>query len=105
VPVHDFLFALELSDEAWFDAMVAELAGTVLGHVGFTAPAIDELTNGLRGALSAGAGRGQKQCDVRFRAHSGELKIVVSFQGLSEWHTTRALPAPSSGPHGDDASA
>jgi hypothetical protein len=103
VPIDDFFFALELSDESSFDSMVADLAGTVLGHVGFPPAAIAELTSSLRGALSAGVRRGQHKCDVRFRAHSGELRIVVSFPGLTDWHATRALPPPPP-THGDDAS-
>ena len=48
---HEFLFALELSDEKTFDGMLAELAQAVLVYVGLGRPAIDELSRALRGAL------------------------------------------------------
>ena len=89
---HDFLFALDLSDEPHFDTMLGELAGTVLKYVGYQPPAIDELKSALKQALSAGAANGQSHCDVRFRAHAGELVITVAYQGRAEWRTTRPLP-------------
>jgi uncharacterized protein YihD (DUF1040 family) len=45
---HEFLFALELSDEKTFDGMLAELAQAVLVYVGLGRPAIDELSRALR---------------------------------------------------------
>lgn len=92
MPDHDFLFALDLSDEPHFDAMVAELAGAVLAFVGYPPTAVEELRRELRGALKAGRSNGQKQCDVRFRAVSGELRMTVTYAGSGEWRTTRALP-------------
>jgi len=89
---HEFLFALELSDEPHFDAMLGELAGAVLAHVGYPKAAADELRGVLRGALSAGPVNGDRRCDVRFKAHAGELQIVVTYAGGAEWRTTRALP-------------
>ena len=92
MPDHDFLFALDLSDEPHFDTMLAEVAGTVLKYVGYQPAAIDELRDALKQALSAGVSNGQSRCDVRFRAHSGELQITVSYAGRTEWRTTRPLP-------------
>jgi hypothetical protein len=89
---HEFLFALELSDEPHFDAMVGELAGAVLAYVGYPKAAADELRGVLRRALSAGLANGNRRCDVRFNAHAGELQIVVAYAGGSEWRTTRPLP-------------
>jgi hypothetical protein len=89
---HEFVFALELSDEPQFDSMLAELAAAVLVHVGYQTPAVDELRGVLRQALAAGSSNGQRRCDVQFRAHGGELQIAVVFAGGSEWRTTRALP-------------
>jgi hypothetical protein len=89
---HEFVFALELSDEPHFDSMLADLAAAVLVHVGYQAPAIDELRAVLRKALAAGAPNGQHRCDVQFRAQNGELHIAVVFAGGTEWRTTRALP-------------
>ena len=89
---HEFVFALELSDEPHFDVMLAELANAVLAHVGYQTPAIDELRGTLRHALATGLSNGQQRCDVQFRAHAGELQIVVTYAGGAEWRTTRALP-------------
>ena len=89
---HEFLFALDLSDEPRFDRMLGELAGTVLKYVGFQPPTIEELRSALKGALSAGVSNGHRQCDVRFRAQKGQLVISVAYAGRDEWRTTRPLP-------------
>ena len=89
---HDFLFALDVSDEAHFDAMLAELTGTVLTFVGFPPPAVEDLRQELRQALRAGPSNGSRRCDVRFRAHEGELVVTVAYAGGAEWRATRALP-------------
>jgi hypothetical protein len=91
VPEHDFVFALEI-DAAESGGMVNALCAAVLGHVGYSAPAIAELTHAVKGALPDGAGTGRR-CDVRFVAHGGELQIVVACPGAAEWRTTRPLPA------------
>ena len=88
---HDFLFALELTDESPHDRMLADLAGAVLSHVGYPAPAIEELTGALAAALADGVARGRR-CDLQFRAHAGELEIAVSYKGGGGWRTTRSLP-------------
>jgi len=89
---HEFLFALELSDEKTFDPMLAELAQAVLGHLGLTHAAIEELAGALHRALADGTAAGRRRCDVRFLAHAGELRIVVVYDGGAEWQTTRRLP-------------
>ena len=89
---HEFLFALDLSDEPKFDTMLGDLTGTVLKYVGYEPPAIDELRRAIAHALSAGASNGQRRCDVRFRAQQGQLVISVAYDGHDEWRTTRPLP-------------
>jgi hypothetical protein len=89
---HEFLFALELSDEKTFDGMLAELAQAVLVYVGLGRPAIDDLSRALRGALTEGAAAGHGRCDVRFLAHAGKLQILVTYGGGARWQTTRPLP-------------
>jgi hypothetical protein len=89
---HEFVFALEMSADPASDRMLDQLAATVLGHVGFAAPVIAELTAALHGALANGAAHGQPRCDVRFVAHAGALQIVVARAGAAEWRTTRPLP-------------
>lgn len=89
---HDFLFALELSDEPRFEGMLNDLTSAVLAHVGYAAAAVEELGSVLRTALAAGHRRGNTRCGVRFRAWSGELHISVAYEGGAEWRTTRPLP-------------
>ena len=95
----DFFFALEMSDEPEFGRMLGELVSAVLGHVGYTAPAIEELTTVLRGVLADGSASGSR-CDLRFQARAprpgqaGELEIVVARAGSAEWRTTRPVPGP-----------
>ena len=89
---HDFLFALDLSDERHFDTMLGDLADTVLKYVGYQPAAVEELRGAIKQALSSGPFNGQGRCDVRFRAQAGELVITVAYPGRDEWRTTRPLP-------------
>jgi hypothetical protein len=89
---NDFVFALELSDEAHFDGMLSDLTSAVLSHVGYSPPAIDELRGALRNALAAGYSGGNSRCDVCFAASSGELLISIAYSGGAEWRTVRPLP-------------
>jgi hypothetical protein len=89
VPVPDFVFALEI-DAADSGRMLTELCKVVLGHVGYGAPAVAELTGAVSGALPHDGAKGGRRCDV---AHGGELQIVVACPGAAEWRTTRPLPA------------
>ncbi len=91
---HDFFFALEMSDESELGRMLGELVTAVLGHVGYAAPAIEELTTTVRGVLADGAAGRRQRCDVRFQARDGELQIVVARAGSAEWRTTRPCPGP-----------
>jgi len=89
---HEFLFALELSDEKTFDGMLAEVARAVLVYVGLAQPAIDDVSGALRTALAKVAAAGRHRCDVRFLARAGQLQIVVAYDGGAPWETTRPLP-------------
>jgi hypothetical protein len=93
VPEREFVFALKLAPADpgdRYDAMLDELATSVLGHVGYTQATIGEIVATLRDALAEGAGL--RQCDVQFRAAAGELHIVVSYSGGRQWRTSRPLP-------------
>jgi hypothetical protein len=92
VPEHDFVFALEI-DAADSGRVLSELCRAVLGHVGYGASAIAELTRAVSGALPQEGATGGRRCDVRFVARGGELQIVVACAGAGEWRTTRPLPA------------
>ena len=89
---HQFLFALDLSDHAHFDEMVAEVAKNVLGHVGYAHDTTAELVALLHAALAEGAAHASHQCRVQFSAHAGELQIIVLYGGGREWRTRRPLP-------------
>ncbi|MBI3403309.1 MAG: hypothetical protein HY048_18000 [Acidobacteria bacterium] len=89
---HDFLFALELSDETPFDDLLKDLIQAVLAHVSFAPAAVDELSGALRTVLTKGAADGKRRCDVRFQARGGQLEVAIGFAGAAPWRTTRPLP-------------
>ena len=92
MPAHEFLFALDLSDQAPFDEMLREVATNLLGHIGYACDAIAELVALMHAARTQGRAHGPHHCRVQFSAHAGDLQIVISYTGGSEWHTTRPLP-------------
>jgi hypothetical protein len=94
VPDHDFFFALDMSDEPDLDRMVAELAAAVLGHVGYTAAASEDLSRALHAALTSRLASGERRCTVRFLASGGQLQVVIAGDGAPEWRTSRPLPTP-----------
>ena len=89
----DFLFALDVSGDPESDQMLADLARTVLGHVGYAHSAIDALSGELRVILAERVSDGKRRCEVRFRSEAGQLEIVVAGAGRAEWRTTWPLPA------------
>jgi len=89
---HDFVFALDLSDPARFDSMLAEVAHAIFGHVGYAADASGELTSALSGAFAEAAAAGARRCRLRFEARQGELTLAISCDGGSDWQTSRPLP-------------
>ena len=90
---HDFVFALELADDADSSRMVRELCTAVLGHVGYANSAIAALSGELRAALAERVADGKRRCEVRFRAEGGQLEIVVSGAGAADWRAAWPLPA------------
>jgi hypothetical protein len=92
VPDQEFFFALEVADEPEFRRMIGEVMTVVLGHAGYAAPTIDELTGVVHGVLAQRTATGRRRCDVRFQAKAGELQIVVARAGAAEWRTSRPLP-------------
>jgi hypothetical protein len=89
---HHFLFALKVSNLPRFDAMLDDLAGCVLKHVGYPPAAIADILAELREAVEAGSAGGVGGCDVQFRAEAGQLLIVVSYADGREWRVARAFP-------------
>jgi hypothetical protein len=92
VSEQDFVFALDVSGDRDSHRMVADLARTVLGHVGYASSAIAALTGELRSALADRLEGDKGRCEVRFRAGAGQLEIVVAGAGHSEWRTSWPLP-------------
>jgi hypothetical protein len=91
VPVPEFFFSLELSDENAFDSMMNDLAATILKYAGYTPEAVAEIAGTLHGALRTAAAGGAARCDVRFSAEDGELRMAVSSDGAA-WRAARPLP-------------
>ena len=89
---HEFMFALDLSDQAAFDEMLDDVARSVFRHVGYGGEITGELVALLHAALSYRRDPGPQQCRVQFTAHAGELHIVVSGVSGPEWRTRRPLP-------------
>jgi hypothetical protein len=89
----DFLFAVDVSGDPADGQMVADLASTLLGHIGYESGAIATLSGELRTALAGQLSNGEGRCEVRFRTGAGQLEIVVAAAGRAGWRTTRPLPA------------
>jgi hypothetical protein len=89
----DFLFAVDVSGDPADGQMVADLASTLLGHIGYESGAIASLSGELRKALAGQLSDGKGRCEVRFRTGAGQLEIVVAAAGRADWRTTRPLPA------------
>ena len=88
----EFLFSLELSDEASFDRMLTDIADAVFLHLGLTRPAVDALVADVRTALTGAAEAGRRPVAVRFAVRSGEIEVVVAHDGSAEWRTRRPVP-------------
>jgi len=88
----EFLFSLELSDEASFDRMLADIADAVFLHLGLTRQAVDALVADVRGALTGAPGAARRPCAVRFVVRGRDIEIVVAHEGATEWRTRRSLP-------------
>jgi hypothetical protein len=91
---HDFMFALEMADDPDGSRMLGALCTAVLGHVGYPAPTIAEITGELHEAITTRGANGSHRCGIRFVAAAGSLQIVVVLTGAPEWRTTRPLPHP-----------
>jgi hypothetical protein len=88
---HKFQFTLNLTDPAYRDVMLGELASSVLGHVGFQDNALASILGHLRSVIAEAIGTGCRDCTVQFHVEHGQLEIVVLHDGC-EWRTTKPLP-------------
>jgi len=91
VAEHKFLFTLNLTDPAYRDVMLGELATSVLGHVGFQDNALASILGHMQAAIAAAIDAGCQDCTVQFQVDHGELQILIVHDGR-EWRTTRPLP-------------
>jgi hypothetical protein len=91
VAAADFTFSLHLAEGVRFDEMLRDLTHTVLRHVGYSADAISRIVDDMKTRVAAGRRRGIG-CDVEFRAHDGELEILVSQGGQPVYRTLHHLP-------------
>jgi hypothetical protein len=91
VPDHDFLFTLRVPENGRLDAMLSDLTTSVLRHVGYAAGDIAELGGQIRAGLAESRSAGAEY-DVQFRAHAGELEIIVSQGDRHVFRAARRLP-------------
>ena len=89
--VSQFLFAVRLSGHGQFDSVLSELATNVLRQVGCPPPAVTELVEKLRAAVTPRLVDGV-ELDVQFHAHPDSCDIVVVVHDREVWRTTRRLP-------------
>ena len=90
MPAQEFAFTLTLAGDAGDTDMVADVVRSVFSLVGYAGDALDEVVQQVSAARAAG--RAAAPCDVRFRAATGTLEIVISQAGR-DWRTTCQLPA------------
>ena len=88
---HDFIFTLRLADDAGSDEMVKDLTTSVLRHVGYALSALGELIDLVRAGIAKERAAGAEY-DLQFRAHEGQIEIVVSRDDQTVFHTSRRLP-------------
>jgi len=87
----EFLFALDLSDDATFDSMLTEIARAVCEHLGLTRAACDGLVADVADERTRAAAAGRRHADVRFSSHAGEFEIVVVYDDGARWRCARSL--------------
>ncbi len=85
---HDFLFALEVSCQGAPATLVEDLALNIFRHVGCDPERADGLRGAVERAAEPSALGGVRRCDVQFRAHDGQLDVLVSSNGGRVWQTT-----------------
>ena len=88
----DFFFSLDVSGDPESDQMLADVARTVLRHAGYAHSAIDALTGQLKTVLAERVADGKRRCEVRFRSEAGQLEILVSGAGRTDWRSSWPLP-------------
>ena len=85
---HAFFFTMRLADDAGSDDMLNDLTASVLRHVGYAPAAIGALTDEVRAGIATGKAAGTEY-DLQFRAHDGEIEIIVSRDDRAVFRTSR----------------
>jgi hypothetical protein len=88
---HDFLFTLRFPENGRLDDMLSDLTASVLRYVGYTAGDIAELAGQIRAGIERGQSAGDEY-GVQFRAHAGELEVIVSQGDHHVFRAARRLP-------------
>ncbi len=89
--LHEFDFSLRIEDAAPSSDMIGQIADAVARQAGCAPRTAGELAAAIRAAFSA-RHSGGAPCDVQFRAHAGQLHVIVSCAGAEEWRASQKLP-------------
>jgi hypothetical protein len=85
------MFAMHFPEDGRFEEMLQDLTTSVLRHAGYKGRAATALAAEISAGVANGCRPGSAY-DVEFRAHAGELVLVVSQGGRRIFHTSRRLP-------------
>jgi len=92
VPDRDFLFEVRVADRLRLDDMLTDVAGRLLGRLGYASEDVADVVASMDAELNRDEPGAADQCVVRFSAHEGELRIMISLAGGREWRRARPLP-------------
>jgi hypothetical protein len=91
--IDQFLFAIELVDVPGFDAMLRDLAKSVVEGAGYAPSAAADLAAAFRSTVDQMKAEGVRACAVRFRSDGSRFTITVACRDGREWRITRPLPS------------
>jgi len=92
VPDRQLFFSLQLYTPDRFDAMLAELTATMLGHLGYADGEIKELTGLMNAELGLRRQDPPSQSVLEFRIDGADLRMSMSDDRGRQWNASRPLP-------------